>query len=172
MIFKNFADQDWIEFNFIGSGLDRIQFYRIRTGLGLKNFAVRSSLVCGCPLVWRTPRVDSFKPAELAYTRIENAHKVRKKTFFFIYVTIICTVSRGTEQIRDCMSCYDQSAQNRRQKVFTRGLYVCAGRLDIENILKSALICTALYLNLEALGLCLERRSPRKHPSGDGTEFA
>jgi len=27
-----------------GSGLDRIQFYRIRTGLGLKNFAVRSSL--------------------------------------------------------------------------------------------------------------------------------
>jgi len=28
-----------------GSGLDRIQFYRIRTGLGLKNFTVRSSLV-------------------------------------------------------------------------------------------------------------------------------
>jgi len=30
--------------NFCGSGLDRIQFYRIRTGLGLKNFTVRSSL--------------------------------------------------------------------------------------------------------------------------------
>jgi len=29
---------------FGGSGLDRIQFYRIRTGLGLKNFTVRSSL--------------------------------------------------------------------------------------------------------------------------------
>jgi len=28
-----------------GSGLDRIQFYRIRTGLGLKKFTVRSSLV-------------------------------------------------------------------------------------------------------------------------------
>ena len=27
------------------SGLDRIQFYRIRTGIGLKNFAVSSSLV-------------------------------------------------------------------------------------------------------------------------------
>ena len=27
-----------------GSGLDRIQFHRIRTGLGLKNFTVRSSL--------------------------------------------------------------------------------------------------------------------------------
>jgi len=29
---------------FCRSGLDRIQFYRIRTGLGLKNFTVRSSL--------------------------------------------------------------------------------------------------------------------------------
>jgi len=26
------------------AGLDRIQFYRTRTGLGLKNFTVRSSL--------------------------------------------------------------------------------------------------------------------------------
>jgi len=31
---------------FCESGLDRIQFYRIRTGLGLKNFTVRLSLVC------------------------------------------------------------------------------------------------------------------------------
>jgi len=30
---------------FCGSRLDRIQFCRIRTGLGLKNFTVRSSLV-------------------------------------------------------------------------------------------------------------------------------
>jgi len=30
---------------FCGSGLDRIQFYRIRTGLGLKNFTVGSSLL-------------------------------------------------------------------------------------------------------------------------------
>jgi len=30
---------------FCGSGLDRIQFYRIRTGLGLQNFTVRSSLL-------------------------------------------------------------------------------------------------------------------------------
>jgi len=30
---------------FCGSGLDRIQLYRIRTGLGLKNFTVRSSLL-------------------------------------------------------------------------------------------------------------------------------
>jgi len=30
---------------FCGSGLDRIQFYHIRTGLGLKKFTVRSSLM-------------------------------------------------------------------------------------------------------------------------------
>ena len=33
--------------NFCGSGLDRIQFCRIRTGFGLKNFTVRSSLSYG-----------------------------------------------------------------------------------------------------------------------------
>jgi len=32
---------------FCGSRLDRIQFHGIRTGLGLKNFTVRSSLYCG-----------------------------------------------------------------------------------------------------------------------------
>jgi len=36
MIFKNFADQDWFGFNFIGS-------------LGLKNFTVRSCLVHNTP---------------------------------------------------------------------------------------------------------------------------
>ena len=35
------------------------------------------------PLGWLTPRVDSLKLAELAHTRIENAHEVRKKTFIF-----------------------------------------------------------------------------------------
>jgi len=33
---------------FCGTGLDWIQFYRIRTGLGLKNFTVRSSLLDPC----------------------------------------------------------------------------------------------------------------------------
>jgi len=38
---------DWTDDfqRFCGSGLDRIQFYQIRTGLGLKNFTVRSSLL-------------------------------------------------------------------------------------------------------------------------------
>jgi len=31
---------------YCGSGLDRIQCHRIRTGLGLKNFTVRSSSGC------------------------------------------------------------------------------------------------------------------------------
>jgi len=45
------------------------------------------------------------------------------------------------------------------RKCSLEGLYVCAGRLDILNILKSPLICTVSYLNLGALGLCLEGRS-------------
>jgi len=32
---------------FCGSGLDRIEFHRIRAGIGLKNFTVRSSLPSG-----------------------------------------------------------------------------------------------------------------------------
>jgi len=46
----------------------------------------------------------------LGYTRIENAHKVRKKTFVFYYVAVIYTNTGGTEQIRARASCYDQSA--------------------------------------------------------------
>jgi len=63
---------------------------------------------------------------------------------------------------------YDQSAQNSRQKLFIRGLNVCAGRLDIENLLKSLLIYSVSYFNLEALGLCLEGRSPPTHPVATG----
>jgi len=58
---------------------------------------------------WRTPRVDSLKL--LNYTRIENAHKVRKKMIFVLfYVAVICTITKGKEQIRACVSRYDQSA--------------------------------------------------------------
>jgi len=54
---------------FYRSGLDRIQFYRIRTGLGLKNFTVRSSLphtstawcYCHCVDLWYCiPRVSKL----------------------------------------------------------------------------------------------------------------
>jgi len=60
-------------------------------------------------LGWRTPRVDSLKLAEL-YTRIENAHELRKKIFDFYYVAVICTITKGKEKIRACVSRYDQSA--------------------------------------------------------------
>ena len=36
-----------------------------------------------------------LKLVELACTRIENAHKVRKKTSVFIYVAVICTTTGG-----------------------------------------------------------------------------
>ena len=55
-----------------------------------------------------------------------------------------------------------------RQKVFTRGLYVCAGRLDIENFLKSPLIYSVSYFNLGALGLFLEGEAHQSIPVTTG----
>jgi len=65
----------------------------VRDGLGFQN-EPRLQL-CGGHLgltVWNL----------LNYTKIENMHKVRKKTFVFIYVDI-CTTTGGTEQIRACV---------------------------------------------------------------------
>ena len=65
--------------------------------------------------------------------------------------------------------------QNRRQKVFTRGLYVCVGalyvsarRLNIENFIKSPLIYSVSYLDLGVLVLCLGVLSPPKPPMATG----
>jgi len=55
-------------------------------------------------LGWRTPRVDSFKLAELAYTRNENAHKVRKKTFVFT-VLYGCYMFNYCEERTDTRLC-------------------------------------------------------------------
>ena len=49
---------------------------------------------------WREPRVDRLKFVN--HTIIENAYKVRKKSFVF-YVAVICTATGGTEQKRACM---------------------------------------------------------------------
>ena len=38
-------------------------------------------------LGWRTPMVDGWKLVK--YTRIENAHEVRKKIFVFYNVSVI-----------------------------------------------------------------------------------
>jgi len=48
-----------------------------------------------------TPIVDSLKLVN--YLRIENAHKVRKKIYAFCYVVVICTITKGKEQIRSGM---------------------------------------------------------------------
>ena len=68
---------------------------------------------------------------------------------------------------RKCLSCMgifyvDQKNLNGRQNVFNRGLYICAGSWHSENLLKSPLIYSASYLNLEGL-------SPPVLPRGDGT---
>jgi len=46
----------------------------------------------------------------LNYTRNENAHDVRKKTFVMNYVAVICTITKEKEKIQACVSRYDQSA--------------------------------------------------------------
>jgi len=48
--------------------------------------------------------------------------------FNSIYVAVICTTTGGTEQTRVCVSGYDHSAQNRRQKVFTTEFFMFVQR--------------------------------------------
>jgi len=56
----------------------------------------------------RTPRVDSLKLVN--NTRIENVHTVSKKIFVSCHVAVKCKITKGKEQIRACVSRYDQSA--------------------------------------------------------------
>jgi len=43
-------------------------------------------------------------------TIFENAHKVRKKIFVSYYMAVKCTITKGKEQIRACVSRYDKFA--------------------------------------------------------------
>ena len=122
-------------------------------------------------LGWRTPRVDSFKLAELAYTRIENGHK-HKKTFIFtvfmwlLYVQLLLR----TEQIRVCVSRWDQPNLPRTvtRKCSLRGLYVCVGRLDIENLLKSPLIYSIPWFSLGSWGFACRGEAHQSIPGATG----
>jgi len=71
---------------------------------------------------WRTPRVDSFKLAELAYTRIENAYKVRKKTFV-LQCLCGCYMYNYCENRTDTRLCEPLGSicPEPSQKVFTGG---------------------------------------------------
>jgi len=73
---------------FCGSGLDRIQFHRIRTGLGLKNFTVLSSLPDSDHLCLGLP--DAFykdsghcglsKEPDLSYVVFRNEYSEKRGT--------------------------------------------------------------------------------------------
>jgi len=74
------ADHDRIVlmiFKICGSGLDRIQFHRIRTGLGLKNFTVCSSLQNTSDDHYPLCRLDIREDTEFAtrYLYQKNASK-------------------------------------------------------------------------------------------------
>ena len=51
------------------------------------------------------------------------------------------------------------------ESVYLGGIYVCAGKLDIENLLKSPLICSISYFNLGAWGFVC---SGEAHQSNGG----
>jgi len=59
-------------------------------------------------LRWRTPGFNSLKLAN--YTGIENAHKARKKAFAFDCMAVMYNYCGATEQMRACVSRYDESA--------------------------------------------------------------
>jgi len=60
--------------------------------------------------------------------------------------------------------------QNRRQKVFSRGHYVCAGGLDIINYDTTSLMYSVSHFNLGAWSFVWGDKST-KAPRGDGTGF-
>jgi len=53
--------------------------------------------------------------------------------------------------------------RNRRQKVFNRGLHVCAGGLDIESLMKAPMLYSVSYFNL-GVGALFGGLSPPKAP--------
>jgi len=52
--------------------------------------------------------------------------------------------------------------RNRHQKVFSRGLYICAVGLDILKFEQTSLFCSASYFNWGDLELCFGGVKPTK----------
>jgi len=57
--------------------------------------------------------------------------------------------------------------QNRRQKIFIKGLYVCAGGFDIQNFDKNSRFVVLVISILGDLKFYLKGISPQKIPRGD-----
>jgi len=87
-------------------------------------------------------------------------------------MAVICTTTGGQNRYAFVRVVIINPPRTVDRKCSLGGLYLCAGRFDSGNLLKSSLIYSVSYFNLGALGLCLEGRSPPKHPRGDGTESA
>jgi len=73
-------------------------------------------------------------------------------------------MERQTYQLFRC------SEQNRRQKVFNRGLCVCVGWLDILKIGKTSTDLWCFMSQFGGLGALFGGISPTKPPRGDGTD--
>jgi len=83
-------------------------------------------------------------------------------------ITAILGSSAGYREKRS--QSLDRRTQNRRQKVFNRGLFVCAGGLNIIKLTKAPLIYNVSRFNLAVLELCLGGISHRKPPVATGLD--
>ena len=112
-----------------------------------------------------------LKLVELACTRIENAHKVRKKTSVFIYVAVICTTTGGGwGRNRDVYVWIVMISppRNVARRCSLGEFYVCAGKFDIENLLKSPLIYSVSYFNFGAWGFVWRGEAHQSIPVATG----
>ena len=75
-----------------------------------------------------------------------------------------------TKQIFESLQCKNAPIQNRRQKVFNRGIYVFQGGLKrlCKGIERKNSVYAISYFNLGGLQLCVERISPPKPPAATG----
>jgi len=87
----------------------------------------------------------------------------------FISVHINCPTNKE-DILKDFITTKTcRSGQNRRQNVFRRGLYGCAGGLGIVKFDQTPLIYNVSYFDLEGLGTWFGGASPPKSTRSDGT---
>ena len=69
---------------------------KIQSCANVSSHSNRAEKVCG----WDVGHPGLTVWNLINYTRIENAHEVRKKIFVFYYVVVICTITEGKKRYR------------------------------------------------------------------------
>jgi len=109
--------------------------------------------------------VEFGRICKTASTRAVKSHFSALATFQFWYRIYVAQPCRNVSLVVRL-----QSIQNRRQKVFNKGVLRLCGGLDTIKLTKTPLIYSVSRFNLEGLGALFGGISPPKPPRGDGTE--